>query len=167
MRIENARIQGDELILTVPDRQETRQFVYRFKAGEYDIRPEKKKRSLDANAYAWLLVNRIAEALRLSPDEVYCDALRNIPNALEVVCVQNKAVDSMRRLWIGDHIGRRVEQEQSKIKGCMNLRLYYGSSDYDTRQMSMLIDNLVQDAKALDIETRPAAEIQSLLEAWE
>lgn len=166
MRIENARIQGNELILTVPDRQETRQFVYRFKAGEYDIRPAKKKRSLDANAYAWVLVNRIAEALRLAPEEVYCDALRNIPNALEIVCVQDKAVDSMRRLWIGDHIGRRVETEQSKIRGCTNMYLYYGSSDYDTGQMSMLIDNLVQDAKALDIETRPAAEIQSLLEAW-
>lgn len=167
MRIENARIQGTDLILTVPDRQETRQFVYRFKAGEYDIRPAKKKRSLDANSYAWLLVNRIAEALRLTPEEVYCDALRNIPNAYKELCVQDKAVDSMRRLWIGDHIGRRVETEPSKIKGCTKMRVYYGSSDYDTRQMSMLIDNLAQDAKALDIETRPAEEIKSLLEAWE
>lgn len=166
MRIENARIQGGELVLAC-SMQEARQFAYRFKPGEYEIRPEKKKRSLDANAYAWVLVNRIADALRTTPEEVYREALRNIPNALEIVCVQDKAVDSMTRLWNSGHIGRRVETEPSKIKGCTNMYLYYGSSDYDTRQMSVLIDNLVQDAKALDIETRQAEEIKSLLEAWE
>lgn len=167
MQIDNARIQGDELILTVPNRQDARQFAYRFKAGEYEITRAKKKRSLDANAYAWVLVNRIAEALRATPEDIYCEQLRNIPNALEVVCIQDKAVDSMRRVWIGNHIGRRVETESSKIKGCTNMYLYYGSSDFDTRQMSRLIDNLVQDSKALDIETRPAEEVQSLLEGWE
>ena len=81
--------------------------------------------------------------------------------------MQDKAVDSMERLWTRNHIGRRVEREESKIKGCTNLYIYYGSSDFDTRQMSMLIDNLVQDAQALGIETRPEEEIKSLLEAWE
>lgn len=166
MWIENAHIQGGELVLTC-SMQEARQFAYRFNPGEYKIRPEKKKRSLDANAYAWLIINRIAEALRTSPEEVYREALRNIPNALEIVCIQNKAVDSMTRLWTNGHIGRRVQTEPSKIKGCTNMYLYCGSSDYDRRQMSQLIDNLVQDAKALDIETRPAEEIQSLLEGWE
>lgn len=166
MRIDNARIQGGELVLSC-SMQEARQFAYRFKPGEYEIRPEKKKRSLDANAYAWLLVNRIADALRATPEEIYREALRSVPNALEIVCVQDKAVDSMARLWTSGHIGRRVETELSKIKGCTNLYLYYGSSDYDKRQMSQLIDNLVLDAKALDIETRPAEEIQSLLAAWE
>lgn len=166
MRIENARIQGGELILTC-SMQEARQFAYRFKPGEYEIRPEKKKRSLDANSYSWLLINRIADALRTAPEEVYREALRNIPNALEIVCIQNKAVDSMTRLWTNGHVGRRVETEPSKIKDCTNMYLYYGSSDFNSRQMSILIDNLVQDAKALDIETRPAEEIRSLLEAWE
>lgn len=166
MRIENARIQGGELVLTC-SMQEARQFAYRFKPGEYEIRPGKKKRSLDANAYAWLIINRIAEALRTTPEEVYREALENIPNALEIVCVQDKAVESMARLWTNGHIGRRVETEPSKIKDCTNMYLYYGSSDFDRRQMSQLIENLVQDAKALDIETRPAEEIQSLLEGWE
>lgn len=166
MRIENARIQGGELVLTC-SMQEARQFAYRFKPGEYEIRPEKKKRSMDANAYAWLIINRIAEALRTTPEEVYREALKNIPNALEIVCVQDKAVESMARLWTNGHIGRRVETEPSKIKDCTNMYLYYGSSDFDRRQMSQLIDNLAQDAKALDIETRPAEEIQSLLEGWE
>lgn len=166
MKIDNARMQGNDLILTCSP-QDARRFAYRFKPGEYEISPTKKKRSLDANAYAWALINSIADALRTAADEVYREALRNIPNALEIVCVQNKAVDSMARLWTSGHVGRRVETEPSKIKDCTNMYLYYGSSDFDTRQMSQLIDNLVQDAKALDIETRPAEEIQSLLEGWE
>lgn len=166
MKIENARIMGNDLILTasIPD---ARRFVYGFKPGEYEISPARKKRSLNANAYAWKLINDIALAVRESPEDVYREALKNIPNICEVLCVQDKAVDSMVRLWTRDHIGRRVEREESKIKGCTNLYIYYGSSDFDTRQMSMLIDNLVQDAQALGIGTRPEEEIRTLLEAWE
>lgn len=165
MKIESARIMGNDLILTasIPD---ARRFVYGFKPGEYEISPAKKKRSLNANAYAWKLINDIALAVRESPEDVYREALKNIPNICEVLCVQDKAADSMERLWTRDHIGRRVEREESKIKGCTNLYIYYGSSDFDPRQMSMLIDNLAQDAQALGIETRPEEEIKSLLEAW-
>ena len=158
MRIDSVRMQGGELVLTasVPD---ARRFVYGFKPGEYDISPAKKKRSLNANAYAWRLINE-------TPETVYREALKNVPNICEVLCVQDKAVDSMERLWTRDHIGRRVEREPSRIKGCTNLYIYYGSSDFDTRQMAMLIDGLIQDARALGIETRPEEEIRSLLEEW-
>lgn len=166
MRIDSARMLGGELVLTasVPD---ARRFVYGFKPGEYDISPAKKKRSLNANSFAWKLINDIALAVRETPETVYREALKNVPNICEVLCVQDKAVDSMERLWTRDHIGRRVEREQSRIKGCTNLYIYYGSSDFDTRQMAMLIDGLIQDARALGIETRPEEEIRSLLEEWE
>ena len=51
MKIESARIMGNDLILTasIPD---ARRFVYGFKPGEYEISPAKKKRSLNANAQA-------------------------------------------------------------------------------------------------------------------
>ena len=166
MRIDGVRMQGGELVLTasVPD---ARRFVYGFKPGEYDISPAKKKRSLNANAYAWRLINDIALAVRETPETVYREALKNVPNICEVVCIEDRAADSMIRLWTRDHIGRRVEREPSaKNAGCSILWLYYGSSDFDTRQMAMLIDGLIQDAQALGIETRPEEEIRSLLEEW-
>ena len=46
------------------------------------------------------------------------------------------------------------------------MRAYYGSSTYDTRQMSQLIDNLVQDCKALDIETLTPEKLSLLMEEW-
>jgi hypothetical protein len=54
----------------------------------------------------------------------------------------------------------------SKLDGCTNVILYYGSSTYDVEQMSRLIENIVQDCKALGIETKPEAELNSLLEQW-
>jgi hypothetical protein len=50
----------------------------------------------------------------------------------------------------------------SKINGCTNVILYYGSSTYNTAQMSLLIDHLVQDAKALGIETMTPQELEAL-----
>lgn len=112
MRIDSARMLDGELVLTasVPD---ARRFVYGFKPGEYDISPAKKKRSLNANAYAWRLINDIALAVRETPETVYREALKNVPNICEVVCIEDRAVDSMIRLWTRDHIGRRVEREQA------------------------------------------------------
>lgn len=54
----------------------------------------------------------------------------------------------------------------SKLKGCNNLILYYGSSTYNTEQMSRLIDNIVQDCKAVGIETMTPAELAALKDAW-
>ena len=48
----------------------------------------------------------------------------------------------------------------------MNVTLYYGSSTYDTEQMSRLIDNVVQDCKALDIETETPERLAMMMEAW-
>lgn len=167
MKITDARIAGDKLVLSV-DTFEARRFVYGFKPGDFELVPAKKRRSLNANAYAWRLINDIALAVRETPETVYREALKNVPNICEVVCIEDRAVDSMIRLWTRDHIGRRVEREPStKNDGCSILWLYYGSSDFDTRQMAMLIDGLIQDARALGIETRPEEEIRSLLEEWE
>lgn len=52
-----------------------------------------------------------------------------------------------------------------KLEGCINVTLYSGSSTYDTRQMSSLIDNIVQDCQAVGVETMPPDKLQSLLES--
>ena len=48
----------------------------------------------------------------------------------------------------------------------MNVTLYYGSSTYDTKQMSRLIDNIVQDCQAVGIETLTPDKLALLLEEW-
>ena len=165
MNVTAARYENGELILSVPP-AEARKLVYGFKPGDYNLVKSRKRRSLDANAYCWVLINLIAEAVSEAPETVYRQALRDIPGIVDVCCVQDEAVDSMIRLWTLGHIGRRVDVMDSKIPGCKNLFVFYGSSDFTQKQMSVLIDNLIQDCRNLGIETRPEAEIRTMLEAW-
>lgn len=166
MKIESARRQGNELCLTTKDPEAWR-WLYGFKPGNFEIKVKRKKRSLDANAYAWLLLDRIAEAVRLPVVEVYRKELMDIGGASEVVCVKEAAVGRLNALWAQKGLGWVTEPLPSKIPGCVNVRLHYGSSAFDTKQMSVFIDHLIDEARALGIETRPEEEVRSMLEAWE
>lgn len=129
---------------------------------DIEIKRHRNRRSLDANAYAWVLIDRIAEAMSITREEVYREAIRGIGGVSDIVCVQDAAVDNLRRGWEKHGTGWQTETMPSKIEGCTNVILYYGSSVYDTKQMSLLIDKLVQDAKALGIETVTPAELERL-----
>lgn len=131
------------------------------------VKKHRNKRSLDANAYAWVLIDKIAAKRDMSKAEVYRNAIRGIGGVSEVVCIQNRAVKTMKDVWTRNGIGWQVDEMPSKIAGCTNLVLYKGSSVYDTKQMSALIDSLVQDAQSIGIETRSQEEIDSLLKEYE
>lgn len=135
---------------------------YREKDVDVEIKKHRDKRSLDANAYCWKLIDQIAAEMHIDKEEVYREAVRAIGGNSTIVCVQDVAVEALRAGWKDKGIGWQTETMPSKIKGCTNVILYYGSSTYDTRQMSLLIDHVVQDAKALGIETLTPAELEAL-----
>lgn len=124
------------------------------------------KRSLDANAYCWVLMDKLAEKLNVTKVEIYRNAIKDIGGNSEIVCVQNKAVEKLRDGWCKNGIGWQTDTMPSKIEGCTNVILYYGSSTYDTKQMSLLINNIVEDCKAQGIETRTPEEIARMLSLW-
>lgn len=131
-----------------------------------EIKKYSRKRSLDANAYAWVLIDKIAEKLHLSKEQVYREQIRNIGGVSDTVCLKSEAVDSLKKAWVAHGIGWQVETFPSKLKGCTNVTLYYGSSIYDTAQMSSLIDQLIQDAEGLGIPTISPEEEQKMLGRW-
>lgn len=135
---------------------------YKDKEIDIDIKAHRNKRSLDANNYAWTLIDKIAARMHIDKVEVYREAIKSIGGVSETVCVQDKAVDRLRQGWEQNGIGWQTDIMPSKLKGCTNVILYYGSSTYDTQQMSLLIDHIVQDAKALGIETMTPAELEAL-----
>ena len=118
---------------------------------EITIKPLRKKRSKDANAFMWLIIDRIAEALREDKITVYQEAIRHIGGVSEPVCVRDKAVNVLRESWESRGVGWVTDTMPSKIEGCTTVILYYGSSTYDTKQMSALIDHLLQDAQSLGL----------------
>ena len=166
MRITGATWSAGKLTLDTTDPEAVR-FAIGFEEGDYSLLKAKKLRSLDANAYAWVLIGKLAAAMRLGREEIYRNAIRDIGGNSETVCVQAKGVDTLCRCWEANGLGWQAEEFPSKVKGCVNVTLYYGSSVYDVQQMSVLIDRLVQDCKALDIETLPPEKLAGMLEAWD
>lgn len=127
----------------------------------------REKRSKDANAYCWVLIGKLAEKLNLPKDEIYINAVKQVGGNYEVVCVLDAAVDKLCRSWRRNGIGWQTDTMPSKIDGCTNVVLYYGSSTYDTASMSRLINIIVEDCKAVNIDTRTPDEIASMLSLWE
>lgn len=136
------------------------------KPVDVTVKPFRKKRSLDANAYAWVLIDKIAQRMRLTKAEVYRDHIRTIGGVSETVCVQDRAVERLRTAWSKNGLGWQSEPFPSKLDGCTNVTLYYGSSTYDTAQMSALIDSLVQTCKTLDIETMSPEYLENLIRSY-
>lgn len=151
--------------LTVTVREDCRELYDALKDAEIDVQIKKhrQKRSLEANNYAWVLIGKLAEALRMDKADVYKQAIRSIGGTSTIVCVQDKALDALREGWQSKGIGWQTETMPSKVEGCTNVILYYGSSTYDTKQMSLLIDHLVQDAKEQGIETLTPQELEAML----
>lgn len=166
MRITGVRIEGSDLVLTVEGR-EAASWAYGFKPGDYDIVPRKKKRSLDANGYAWVLIDKLAEATGYPKSEVYRNSIREVGGVSDVLCIKDEAREMFCRAWSDKGLGWQTEVFPSKLPGCVNVTAYYGTSVYTTRQMSRLIDHLIEDCRALGIEMLPPDRLQSLLEAWD
>lgn len=127
------------------------------------VTKQKKKRSLDSNAYFWILVDKLSQKMNLPKEDIYRNAIRNIGGVSEVVCVRNEAVEKLCSGWSKNGLGWQTDTMPSKIEGCTNVVLYYGSSTYNQEQMTRLIDNIVQDCKAVGIETLSPLELERLL----
>jgi hypothetical protein len=140
---------------------------HKDKLYDLEVKEHRKKRSLDANAYAWVLINKLADALRITPKEIYRQAIQNVGGNYEILPVKAEAAEHFKQVWEAQGLGWPcVDMGKSKIDGYRNLRAYYGSSTYSTTQMAQLIDILLQDCRALDIEVKSPEEIASIMGAW-
>ena len=138
----------------------------RDKVLSVEVKQWRERRSLEANAYAWVLIDKIAEATQQGRTEVYRSYIRDVPGNSQLVCVPTKAVSRLIQGWSHNGLGWITDTMPSKLPECTNVQLYYGSSTYDTKQMSALIDLIVQDAKDLGIETLTPVELARMKEEW-
>lgn len=123
-------------------------------------------RSLDANAYCWVLIDKLASALNEKKEEIYRCYIRQMGDNNTVVCVKSEAVEELCEKWECNGLGWQTDTLPSKISDCTNVILYYGSSTYDSEQMHRLIELVVQDCKALGIETKTPDELAKLMAQW-
>lgn len=130
------------------------------------VKEHRKKRSNDANSYAWVLLDKLAEKTGIGKTDIYKQYIKEIGGNSDTVCCIDSAVDKLCASWSIHGIGWLTETMPSKIDGCTNVVLYYGSSTYDTAQMSRLINLIVQDCKEQGIETLTPEELHTMCEEW-
>lgn len=136
-----------------------------------EIKVVRKRRSLIANSYYWQLVHQIAEAKGIPYTEYHNRNLAEmgVPKLYDGKRLWGLLPDTdwwMHQLDGEDHYGPTAETEERK--GTM-YRWFYQlkpSREYDTKEMSSLIDKVVQDAKELNIETMTPTEIERMKQLW-
>lgn len=126
----------------------------------FDIKQHREKRSLNANAYAWVLIGKIADATHLTKDAVYLHVLRQYGQS-EVVSVRSD-------INVEGYFKHYEPFGRSTLNGkeFTHYRVYKGSSEYDSKEMAVLIDGIVSEAEELEIETLPPQELMRLKELW-
>lgn len=167
-----ARIQNDGgiwLCLKIDDAAQARKFVMGKQNRLYDadIKQHREKRSLDANAYLWALLDDLAAALRTTKKELYIQKVREVGIYKEYHLTEDE-YKTFRVAWEKQGEGWPVERVDYTRDGeRFEVRAYYGSSTYSTKRMSRLLDSVIEDCKAVGIETLPSDKVALLREDWD
>lgn len=131
------------------------------------LKEYRPRRSLEANGYFWILVDKLAERVHESKEDIYKGYIKQIGGNNYMMTLEDRAVEGLCKHWQSKGIGWVTDVlPNMKYPKCKNVILYYGSSEYDTEQMSRLIDLAVQDCKALGIETLDDIKLNALIEEW-
>lgn len=151
-----------------PTANELSTLIENINKGGYVLTIEKPKRqrSLNANSYCWVLCDKIAKKINSTKEDVYRNVIHDV-GVFEIVPVMDKGVERWISNWGHNGIGWIAEDMgKSDQEGYTNVCNYYGSSVYDSAEMARLIDEIVIEAKELEIETLPPAELSRLQIEW-
>lgn len=152
-----------QLLLEVNERNDFELLVDEMREKDklsIEIKPHRERRSLNANAYAWKLIGEIANIMRAGKDEIYLFMLKRYG--------QSELISVLSHVPIGNYVKYYEEAGESKLNGKMfkHYRVYKGSSEFDTREMSILIDGVVSEAKELGIQTETPNQIAEMKARW-
>ena len=170
--IANVAYNGDTVVLSIELDSYYRQDVYNAvnaisasnKPFILSLEQQKKRRSLSANNYAWVICQKIAEKVGATKEAVYRKNISEV-GSFEVVEVSSAAVPRFIERWHKNGLGFIAEPYQEK-NGFTTIIAYYGSSTYNTAEMAMLIDALISEAKAVGVEVMPPEELEALKNSW-
>lgn len=127
---------------------------------DIEIKKHRKKRSLNANAYLWVLVNEIGNALNMSKEEVYLIMLKRYG--------QCKLVSVLSEIDVAGYLKYYEAAGTTVLNGkeFTHYKVFKGSSEYDTDEMSVLLNGVVDEAQDLGIATLEDLEIERMAKAW-
>lgn len=160
----------DRILLTIAlprqDANTAQKLVEEVKPGsDYDItiRKAHAKRSLTSNAYMWVLVDKLADRLKIGKTECYRQMVKDY-GISTVMPVREDKMQAIVRAWESKGFGWMCEYlgECWKTKGYHNILFYVGTSAYDTHDFGRYVDGVVYECKAQGIETLTPKEIMAM-----
>ena len=155
-----------EIRLEVPKGYHTNELTKARETADYvEIKKYQKRRSLDANAALWKMLTLLAEKQRTTKDELYEFYLRQY-GVSRIIGIAPEAVDDMKRLSGAKFFEVKGERDMGG-KTMVYLEMIFGSSGYSVKEMSRLLDHVIEDAKEQGIEFISSEERDLLLEKWE
>lgn len=151
------------LMLEVNERNDFKQIVDDLKDKDklsIEIKPYRQHRSLNANAYAWKLIGEIADIVRAGKDEIYIRLLKRYG--------QSELISVLSHVPISHYVKYYEEAGESKLNGKMftHYRVYKGSSEFDSREMSVFLDGVRSEASDLGIQVMTPNEIAEMKSRW-
>lgn len=139
--------------------------IEELKELDLDIEAKKhrEKRSLDANAYAWTLMQKLAEATGTDKGSIYMKMLQEYSRKFTHLIVKPDAVEAFKQMF-----RTCVDLGEVTVNGKTGhqLQAYYGSSTFDSKEMSVFINGIVYECKELGIETLTPAELERMKAQW-
>lgn len=158
------------LNLSINEKQEALNCYDNFRNAEkLSIKIDKfrEKRSQEANRYFWVLCGKLAAKTRQSKTDIYRHLIKDIGDNFDIFPVKTDRVDKVIEIWEKRGLGWVCEVVgESKHSGYTKVCFYYGSSVYDSRQMSCLIDSIIFECKEQGIQTLPPDEIERIKSLW-
>lgn len=142
------------------------QTISAFDDLSVEMKKYRAKRSLDANAYFHVLVGKIADTLTISKAKAKNMLIcrygqpQLLPDGSIMIYKTNAPEEFMWEQEAVHAIPVRYEDKATFYK------IYRGSHTYDSKEMSLLIDGTVADAKELGIETMTPAELAEMKARW-
>lgn len=161
-----SRGMGGELYLTLSLAPMHIEELRKLEGERLEVKIDKyrNKRSTNANSFCWLLIGKIAEKMfpPMNKNEVYLEMLKRYGQGTTISVQTDKLDDVCRELDYWERIGTG----NVNGKEFTHLRMWVGSSKYNTKEMSLFVSGIVEEAKELNIETMTPDELAKMVGAW-
>ena len=128
-----------------------------------EIKKYRKKRSLDANGMLWACLGEIANVLRADKWDIYLQMLKRY-GKYTYICVKPAVVEAVKAQWRECEVLGEMEVNGQKA---VQMLCYFGSSTYDTKEFSMLLDGVISEMREIGLQPPPTEEMKRALEQWQ
>lgn len=123
---------------------------------KYEIKEYKPKRTLSQNSYAWALINELANKMRMSKEEMYINLLEDYSQCLMIPVEKGKKPNGYFKYY------KYIATTNINGKEADYYKVFKGSSEFNTEEMGIFLDGIIQECKQLGIETLTPEEIEAM-----